>query len=70
MYHVTQLPNGLTVATAEMPHMASVSLGFWVGVGSRYEAAELNGACHFIEHMLFKGTKRRSPKEISTICSM
>ena len=65
MYHVTQLPNGLTVATAEMPHMASVSLGFWVGVGSRYEAAELNGACHFIEHMLFKGTKRRSPKEIS-----
>jgi predicted Zn-dependent peptidase len=65
MYSVTHLKNGLTVATAEMPHMASVSLGIWVGVGSRYEPRELNGVCHFIEHMLFKGTKRRSPKEIS-----
>lgn len=65
MYQVTRLPNGLTVATAEMPHMASVSLGVWVGVGARYEPRELNGACHFIEHMLFKGTRRRSPKEIS-----
>lgn len=65
MYTVTHLKNGLTVATAEMPHMASVSLGIWVGVGSRYEPRELNGVCHFIEHMLFKGTKRRSPKEIS-----
>ncbi|HLP78383.1 MAG TPA: pitrilysin family protein [Candidatus Paceibacterota bacterium] len=65
MYHVTQLKNGLTVAMAEMPHMASVSLGLWVGVGSRYEPAELNGVCHFIEHLLFKGTRRRSPKEIS-----
>lgn len=65
MYHVTQLKNGLTVATAEMLHMASVSLGLWVGTGSRHEPAELNGVCHFIEHMLFKGTRRRSPKEIS-----
>ncbi|MFO1488628.1 MAG: pitrilysin family protein [Verrucomicrobiota bacterium] len=65
MYHVSQLPNGLRVATAEMPYMASVSLGIWVGVGSRYEPAELNGACHFIEHMLFKGTRRRSAEEIS-----
>jgi predicted Zn-dependent peptidase len=65
MYHVTRLPNGLRVATAEMPHMASVSLGIWVGVGSRYEPVELNGACHFIEHMLFKGTKRRTAEEIS-----
>lgn len=65
MYHVTQLKNGLTVATAEMPHMLSVSLGVWVGVGSRYEPAPLNGVCHFIEHLLFKGTKKRSAKEIS-----
>jgi predicted Zn-dependent peptidase len=65
MYKVTRLKNGLTVATAEMPHMASVSLGFWVGVGSRYEPPELNGVCHFIEHMLFKGTRRRSPRKIS-----
>jgi predicted Zn-dependent peptidase len=65
MYHVTQLQNGLTVATAEMPHMLSVSVGLWIGVGSRYEPPELNGVCHFIEHLLFKGTKRRSAKEIS-----
>ena len=65
MYHVTQLKNGLTVATAEMPHMLSVSLGVWVGVGSRHEPAPLNGVCHFIEHLLFKGTKKRSAKEIS-----
>ena len=65
MYHVTRLPNGLTVATAEMPHMASVSLGFWAAVGSRAEAAAQNGAAHFIEHMLFKGTRRRSAKKIS-----
>jgi predicted Zn-dependent peptidase len=65
MYHVTQLKNGLTVVTAEMPHMMSVSAGLWVGVGSRYEPAPLNGVCHFIEHLLFKGTQKRSAKEIS-----
>src|ERR1035441_6067459 len=65
MYRVTQLKNGLTVATAEMPHMMSVSLGVWVGVGSRYEPARLNGVCHFIEHLLFKGTRKRPAKEIS-----
>ena len=65
MYQITRLSNGLTVATAEMPYMASVSLALWVGVGGRYEPAALNGASHFIEHMLFKGTKSRSAKEIS-----
>jgi len=65
VYRISKLTNGLTVATAEMPHMASISLGLWVGVGSRYEPPEMNGVCHFIEHMLFKGTKKRSPKEIS-----
>jgi len=65
MYSVTELSNGLTVATAEMPHMTSVSVGLWVGVGARYEPPELNGVCHFIEHLLFKGTKKRSPKQIS-----
>jgi predicted Zn-dependent peptidase len=65
MYQVTQLKNGLTVATAEMPQMLSVSLGLWVGVGSRYEPAPLNGVCHFIEHLLFKGTRKRSAKQIS-----
>jgi predicted Zn-dependent peptidase len=65
MYQVTQFKNGLKVATAEMPHMTSVSVGLWVGVGSRYEPAPLNGVCHFIEHLLFKGTKKRSAREIS-----
>ncbi len=65
MYGVSRLSNGLTVATAEMPQMLSVSVGLWVGVGSRYEPAPLNGVCHFIEHLLFKGTKKRSAREIS-----
>ncbi|HYE31844.1 MAG TPA: pitrilysin family protein, partial [Methylomirabilota bacterium] len=65
MYQVTRLQNGVTVASAAMPHMASVSLGIWVAVGGRYEPAQLSGASHFIEHLLFKGTKRRSAKQIS-----
>ncbi len=62
---VQRYPNGLTLAVAPMPEMASVSAGFWVGVGGRYEEAGLNGASHFIEHMLFKGTRRRSARDIS-----
>ena len=65
MYHLTTLPNGLRVATAEMPHMASVCVGLWAGVGSRHEPARLNGAAHFLEHLLFKGTRRRSARRIS-----
>ena len=65
MQQTSRLNNGLTVATAEMPHMASVSLGIWVGAGGRYEPAELNGVSHFIEHMLFKGTRTRSARQIS-----
>jgi predicted Zn-dependent peptidase len=65
VYHVTHLDNGLRVATAELPHMASVAVGLWVGVGGRYESAELSGAAHFIEHLLFKGTTRRTAREIS-----
>ncbi len=65
MYQVSRLKNGLTVATAEMPHMASVSLGIWAGVGGRYEPAPLSGVSHFIEHMLFKGTRRRAARDIS-----
>ncbi len=65
MYQVSRLKNGLRVATVTMPHMASVSLGIWVGVGGRFEPEKVSGISHFIEHMLFKGTKRRSAKEIS-----
>ncbi len=63
--HLTRLPSGLIVATVEMPHMASVSLGLWVAVGGRYEPEKLNGVSHFIEHLLFKGTAKRSAREIS-----
>jgi predicted Zn-dependent peptidase len=65
VYKVSRLENGLTVVTAEMPHMTSASIGLWVGVGARYEPAHLNGICHFIEHMVFKGTKQRSARDIS-----
>jgi predicted Zn-dependent peptidase len=65
MYQLTQLGNGLTVATASMPQMASVCVGLWVGVGSRHEPSVLNGAAHFIEHLLFKGTRRRTAQDIS-----
>jgi predicted Zn-dependent peptidase len=65
MYQITRLENGLTIATAEMPHMASVSLGIWVGTGGRYEPAQISGIAHFIEHLLFKGTKKRDAAEIS-----
>ncbi|MEC9080485.1 MAG: pitrilysin family protein, partial [Verrucomicrobiota bacterium] len=65
MYHITQLTNGLRLATAELPHMTSISLGIWAAVGSRCERESENGISHFLEHMLFKGTKRRSAAQIS-----
>lgn len=65
MYQVTRLNNGLTIATAEMPQMTSVSLGIWASVGGRHEPAEISGVSHFIEHMLFKGTRKRSARTIS-----
>ena len=65
MYQQTLLPNGTRVVTAEMPHMASVAVGIWVGVGGRHEPASVNGISHFIEHLLFKGTRTRSAAAIS-----
>src|SRR5688572_4466980 len=64
-YKISQHESGITIATAEMPHMSSVALGIWVGVGGRFEAAPVCGASHFIEHMLFKGTRRRTARDIS-----
>lgn len=64
-YHLSRLPNGLTIATAAMPHMTSVCAGLWAGVGGRFEPAELNGVSHFIEHMLFKGTRRRNARQLA-----
>ena len=61
----TVLPGGIRVVTEAMPLVRSVSLGIWVGVGSRDESADLAGASHYLEHLLFKGTPRRSALEIS-----
>jgi predicted Zn-dependent peptidase len=61
----TVLPNGLLVLTESMPHVRSVSMGAWVGSGSRDETAEVNGITHFVEHMVFKGTTSRSAQQIA-----
>ncbi len=62
---ITKLPDGLIVATDRLDTVDSVSLGAWVGVGTRHEPAELNGVAHLLEHMAFKGTKRRSARDIA-----
>ena len=61
---LTTLPGGLRVATCEMPHAQTAAMGIWASVGGRHEPAALNGISHFIEHMLFKGTARRSARRI------
>ena len=66
MYEMTTLANGLRILTVGLPHVQSVSLAFFLGVGSRYESESLAGASHFIEHMVFKGTEQRpTPLEIA-----
>ena len=61
----TKLPNGIQVLTEHMPGLRSVTAGIWVRRGSRHEASNLNGICHFIEHAVFKGTHRRSARDIA-----
>jgi predicted Zn-dependent peptidase len=61
----TVLPSGLRILTEAVPAMRSVSFGVWVGVGSRDETRQLSGVSHFLEHLLFKGTRRRSALDIS-----
>jgi predicted Zn-dependent peptidase len=62
---VARLPSGLVVVTDAMPHLETASLGVWVGCGSRDEQPEEHGISHFLEHMAFKGTKRRSARQIA-----
>ena len=62
---VTRLPSGLVVVTDSMPHLQSASLGVWVGAGSRDEHADENGISHLLEHMAFKGTARRTARQIA-----
>src|SRR6476469_1413031 len=61
----TRLPSGLTVVTEHMPHLESVALGTWIKSGSRNETADEHGIAHLLEHMAFKGTKRRTARQIA-----
>ena len=61
------LDNGIRVVCEKLPYVRSISIGIWVGTGSRNEQKSNNGISHFIEHMLFKGTEKRSAKEIQEL---
>lgn len=65
LYNKTELENGLRIVTEEIPHVRSVALGVWITVGSRDENESNNGISHLIEHMLFKGTKNRTTRQIA-----
>lgn len=62
---ITELENGIRIVTERIPYLQSFSLGFWFNVGTRDENLHNNGISHFIEHMLFKGTHKRTAKQIS-----
>ncbi len=63
---ITRLPSGLTIVSDPMPHLMSTALGVWVNCGSRHEQASESGLSHMLEHMAFKGTRRRSARDIAT----
>ncbi|MCM8794784.1 MAG: insulinase family protein [Candidatus Omnitrophica bacterium] len=64
VYHKTLLDNGLRIVSAPRHDAESVSVGLWIGAGGRYENSRLNGVSHFLEHLLFKGTKNRTSRQI------
>lgn len=64
-YHKTTLANGLIIVSESIPHYHSVSIGVWIRSGSRQENKTNNGIAHFLEHLMFKGTKKRSAREIA-----
>ncbi|PRX41869.1 putative Zn-dependent peptidase [Planifilum fimeticola] len=59
------LPNGVRIVAEPIPHVRSIALGFWIGTGSRNETDEINGISHFLEHMMFKGTKKRNARQLA-----
>ena len=63
--HTTRLSNGAVVLTEQMPGLRSVTFGIWIRRGSRHESPQMNGICHFIEHAVFKGTRRRTALDIA-----
>ncbi|GAB4259747.1 MAG: pitrilysin family protein [Pararhodobacter sp.] len=65
MHQITTLPNGFRIVTETMPGLASAAVGVWVTAGARHERADQNGIAHFLEHMAFKGTARRSALQIA-----
>ena len=66
-YKLSKLPSGLTILTEEVESVRSVALGFWIKVGAKKEPPEIAGISHFIEHLVFKGSKKYSSREISEI---
>ena len=60
-----ELPNGVVIVTERMPQVRSVSVGIWLATGSRAESPDRNGIAHFIEHMVFKGTRKRTAEQIA-----
>ena len=64
-FQKTTLPNGVRIVTEHIPSVRSVSVGAWIGVGSRDETPDESGMCHFIEHMVFKGTRKRRMHHIA-----
>lgn len=64
-YEITELENGIRIISEHIPYFRSISLGIWVTSGSRGESKNLNGITHLIEHLVFKGTKKRSNREIA-----
>ena len=64
-FYKTKLSNGISIVAANIPYLRSISIGIWVKAGSRNEIPELNGIFHFLEHLAFKGTKRRSAHQIA-----
>jgi predicted Zn-dependent peptidase len=66
MYRKDTLANGIRVVSETLPKTRSLSIGVWVKIGSRHEPREVGGVSHFIEHMFFKGTRKRSARDIAT----
>jgi predicted Zn-dependent peptidase len=65
MFNLVTLDNNTQILTEKVPHVRSVSIGFFVDIGSRYETPDISGSSHFIEHLMFKGTHRRTAKDIA-----
>ena len=65
LYRKSHLDNGITVVTERLPYVRSISLGVWIKTGTRFEQQENNGVAHFLEHMMFKGTARRQPRDVA-----